>query len=168
MEKSLAVASELGVPVLRVFAGWPEHDRKKQWEEMVRCMKISCMLAEREGIVLAVENHNHGGFLQTSTDVRRLMNDVDSEWLRLNLDTGNYIDGFESIEKTLIYTVHAHAKMMDIGADGTDTTTDYPAFMSLLRDANYRGFLSLEYEGAEDSMSAVPRGLEYLRRLARV
>jgi sugar phosphate isomerase/epimerase len=134
---------------------------------MVRCMTISCMLAERVGVVLAVENHNHGGFLQTAGDVQRLFTDVDSEWLRLNLDSGNYTDGFESIEKSLIYAVHVHAKMLDIDAQGLDFTTDYPRFMSLLRESNYRGFVSLEYEVEEESATAVPRGLEYLRRLAR-
>lgn len=174
MERAVEVAADLGAPILRVFAGWPENFKEKtrqeraaQWSEMVRCMTISCMLAERVGVVLAVENHNHGGFLQTADDVQRLFTDVDSEWLRLNLDSGNYIDDFDSIEKTLIYAVHIHAKMLNIDPKGLDFTTDYPRFIKLLREANYRGFVSLEYEGEEDSATAVPRGLEYLRRLAR-
>ncbi|MFH1540225.1 MAG: TIM barrel protein, partial [bacterium] len=116
---------------------------------------------------LAVENHNHGGFLQTSGDVVRLIREVDSDWLRLNLDTGNYLDGFESIEKTLLYTVHIHAKMLNVAPDGTDTTADYPALFKLLSDVNHRGFVSVEYEGEEDEFEAVPRGVEYLRRLGR-
>ena len=167
VERALEVARALGAPVLRVFAGWPERSKNEQWAEMVRCMQISCLLAERESTVLAVENHNHGGFLQTSGDVLRLMTDTDSEWLRLNLDTGNYIDGFESIERSLIYTVHVHAKMLDIAPNGVDVTTDYPAFLRLLREANYRGFVSLEYEGEEPAATAVPRGLAFLRRLVR-
>lgn len=167
VELECQAAASLGTPVLRVFAGWPAEggDRDKQWDEMVRCMKIACLLGEREGVVLAVENHNHGGFLQTSKDVIRLIEEVDSNWLRLNLDTGNYVDGFTSIEKTLVYTVHAHAKMMNIAQDGTDDTCDYPAFAKLIKNANYRGFVSVEYEGEEDEESAVPRGVEYLRRL---
>ena len=174
LERVLDVAADLGTPILRVFAGWPEgaadksaRERADQWQEMVRCMTIACLLAERAGVVLAVENHNHGGFLQTAEDVHRLMADADSEWLRLNLDSGNYIDDFESIEKTLIYAVHIHAKMLNIDPKGLDFTTDYPRFIKLLREANYRGFVSVEYEGEEDSATAVPRGLEYLRRLAR-
>jgi L-ribulose-5-phosphate 3-epimerase len=165
MENAIKRTKDLGSPILRVFAGWPSHNKEEQWNEMVRCMQVACLLADREGIVLAVENHNHGGFLQTSEDIHRIITDVDSEWLRLNLDTGNYIDGWESIEKTLIYTVQVHAKMMDIQKDGKDFTTDYPAFIKLLREKNYRGFVSLEYEGEEDSLPAVARGVDFLRGL---
>jgi sugar phosphate isomerase/epimerase len=174
VERALDLAADLGTPILRVFAGWPENAREKtaqerrdQWNEMARCMTIAGMLADRNGIVLAVENHNHGGFLQTADDVQRLLTDADSEWLRLNLDTGNFVDGFESIEKTLLYAVHIHAKMLHIDENGHDFTTDYPRLFGLLRERNYRGFVSLEYEGEEESAYAVPRGLEFLRRLAR-
>lgn len=167
LERALDATRELGTPLLRVFAGWPEGKKEDRWDDMIKCMKISCLLAERVGVVLAVENHNHGGFLQTADDVIRLIREVDSDWLRLNLDTGNYLDGFKSIEKTLLYTVHIHAKMLDVAPDGTDTTTDYPALFKLLSDVNYRSFVSVEYEGDEDELEAVPRGVRYLQRLAR-
>ena len=174
MERAIELAADLGTPILRVFAGWPEGyqektsaERKEQWDEMVRCLHISTLMADRHAVVLAVENHNHGGFLQTADDVLRLFNDADTEWLRLNLDTGNYVDGFESIEKTLVYAVHVHAKMTHIDPQGQDFSTDYPRFIKLLHDSNYRGFVSLEYEGKEASEFAVPRGLAYLRHLVR-
>ncbi|HOO57393.1 MAG TPA: sugar phosphate isomerase/epimerase family protein [bacterium] len=165
MEQGITLAMALGTPVLRVFAGWPEREKEEAWSEMVRCMQISCMIAEREGVVLAVENHNHGGFLQTFADVDRLMKEVDSEWLRLNLDTGNFIDGFESIEKGMFYNVHTHAKMLEVGPSGSDALVDYPRFINLCRDVNYRGFISIEYEGKEDEVPAVRRGVEYIRSL---
>jgi len=164
-EVGIELAAALGAPILRVFAGWPEGDKEKFWPEMARCMKIAAVIAERDGIVLAVENHNHGGFIQTFDDVSRIMGDVDSEWLRLNLDTGNFIDGFQSIEKGMLYTVQVHAKMNNVGPDGTDDTCDYPRFCKLLKELNYRGFVSVEYEGPEDEMTAIPRGVEYLRGL---
>ncbi|HPI76132.1 MAG TPA: sugar phosphate isomerase/epimerase family protein [bacterium] len=165
MRVVLEATLRLGAPVLRVFAGWPDADKEKQWAEMARRMKASCKMAERYGIVLAVENHNHGGFIQTAGDVERLFADVDSRCLSLNLDTGNFIDGFPSIEKTIEKAVHIHAKMLNIGPDGTDTTTDYPRFAALMKQVNYRGFVCVEYEGKEDELSAVTRGVEYLRKL---
>lgn len=167
IERALEACKELGTSMLRVFAGWPDGPKDVCWDEMVRCMKIAALLGERYGVVLAVENHNHGGFLQTAADVSRLFHETDSQWLRLNLDTGNYIDGFASIEKTLVYTVHIHAKMLDIAPSGEDKTTDYPALIQLLSDVNYRGFVSVEYEGEEDEFAAVKRGVNYLRRLIR-
>ncbi len=164
-ETGIQLAAALGTPVLRVFAGWPDQNKEKQWSEMVRCMQIATVIAEREGVVLAVENHNHGGFIQTNADVVRIMGDTDSEWLRLNLDSGNFIDGWDSIEKSMLHTVHVHAKMNNVGPDGTDDTCDYPRFIKLLKDMNYRGFVSVEYEGPEEEMTAIPRGVEYIRGL---
>ena len=164
-ELGIQLAASLGTPILRVFAGWPEGEKEKCWSEMARCMKIAALIAEREGVVLAVENHNHGGFIQTFDDVSRIMGDVDSEWLRLNLDTGNFIDGFPSIVKGMLYTIQVHAKMNNIGPDGVDDTCDYPRFAELLKETNYRGFVSVEYEGPEEEMTAIPRGVEYLRGL---
>jgi sugar phosphate isomerase/epimerase len=164
-EQGIQLAFALGTPILRVFAGWPEENKEQQWNEMVRCMTIACTLGERDATVLAVENHNHGGFIQTYEDVDRIMHDVDSNWLRLNLDTGNFINGWESIEPSMQYTVQVHAKMKEIGENGDDYTTEYPRFVKMLKDFNYRGFVSVEYEGEEDEMTAVPRGIEYLRRL---
>jgi sugar phosphate isomerase/epimerase len=164
-ETGIQLAAALGTPILRVFAGWPEQQKEQQWGEMVRCMQVAAVIAEREGVVLAVENHNHGGFIQTNDDVVRIMGDVDSEWLRLNLDTGNFIDGWDSIEKSMLHTVQVHAKMNNVGPDGTDDTCDYPRFIKLLKEMNYRGFVSVEYEGPEEEMTAVQRGVEYIRGL---
>lgn len=165
VERVIKITHLLGSPILRVFAGWPDTNKKEQWDAMVRCMKISCLLAERDGITLAVENHNHGGFIQTAADVEKLFTDVDSPWLRLNLDTNNYIDGYPSIEQTVRHAVQVHAKMLKVGPDGSEANLDYPKIIALLRENNYRGFVSIEYEGEEDELTAVARGVNYLRRL---
>ncbi|MEW5946875.1 MAG: sugar phosphate isomerase/epimerase family protein [bacterium] len=164
VERALRATKEIGAPLLRVFAGWPSENKNREWEEMARCMKIACLLGEREGVVLALENHDRGGFIQNADDVHRIMRDVDSEWLRLNLDTGNYVDGFDSIESTLVYAVQVHAKMLRVNPDGSDADFDYPAFFDLLKEVNYRGYVCLEYEGEEDETTAVPRGMEYLKK----
>lgn len=165
VERALKVTHELGAPILRIHAGSPADDKDKEWETMTRCMEIACLLAERDGIVIAVENLP-GGFIGTSADISRLLADVDSDWLRINLDTGNFDDGWESIEKSVIYAVNVHAKMNEIEPSGMDFTTDYPAFIKLLKEINYRAFINLEYCGSEDAATAVPRGLAFLRRLA--
>ena len=161
----IELAAQLGAPILRVFAGWPVQDKEQQWAPMVEYMRAACGLAEKHGVVLAVENHNHGGFLQTFADVDRLLKDVDSEWLRLNLDTGNYIDGFPSIEPGMGSTVHVHAKMLKVNADGSEADLDYVRIADVLRRAGYRGFVSVEYEGDEAEADAVARCIEYLKKL---
>ena len=42
---------------------------------------------------------------------------------------------------------------------------DLARVIKLLRDANYQGYLALEYEAAEDPWQAVPRWLKQLKGL---
>ena len=44
-----------------------------------------------------------------------------------------------------------------------DVNIDYPAIGKLMRENDYRGYISLEFEGNEDANIAVPKSLELLR-----
>ena len=48
--------------------------------------------------------------------------------------------------------------------DFAQTLLDYPDHVAILRAAGYTGWVSVEYEGAEPSATAVPRALAYLRQ----
>lgn len=166
----LNITAFFGAPVLRVFGGWYHGDVKKGgegaevvWREMVDYLSICSEYAAEQGIVLGIENHNGRGIVGTADEVERCLSEVKWPWLRLNLDTGDYGD-IESIRRTLPQAVHVHAKLYDLDEKGADKQ-DWPAIASILREGNYRGFLSIEYEGAEDPIHAVPRGAAYLRKL---
>lgn len=156
---------ELASPSLRVFAGWPPGDRQTAWGRMLEYLNQSAEYAERQGITLVLENHNHGGFIQTSEDTLRAINAIDSPCLRPLLDTGNYLDGLTSIEQVVHLTPHVHAKLLQLDDEGKEVDIDHAAIINLLHEANYRGFISAEYEGDEDERTAVLRGIQYLRQL---
>ena len=182
------IAAYLGAPVLRVFAGWvpiQAYARKegvlakvreaiggrpdpKQalWPSTIEHLRACAEFAEERGVVLGIENHNGRGIVGTADEVERCLRDVRSPWLRLNLDTGDYAD-VESIRRTLPYAVHVHGKLYDLDEEGADRKQDWPAIARILADVSYRGFVSIEYEGREDPVVAVPRGARYLRRLLR-
>ena len=46
---------------------------------------------------------------------------------------------------------------------GKNEPADLARVVKLLRDANYQGYLALEYEAAEDPWTAVPRWLKQLK-----
>jgi len=48
---------------------------------------------------------------------------------------------------------------------GDGAWLDYPRIVQLLRNKSFKGYLSLEYEAAEDPMVAVPRFTAYLKTL---
>ena len=164
------ITSFFGAPVLRVFAGWYHGVKKgdaaaaELWPDVMERLALCAEYAEEAGIVLGIENHNGRGIVGTADEVERCLAEVKSAWLRLNLDTGDYGD-VESVRRTLPHAVHVHAKLYDLDAQGADTKQDWPAIAAVLREGGYRGFLSIEYEGQEDPLAAVPRGVRYLRGL---
>ena len=107
--KWIGVASSMGIPIMRVFAGWPASSDQSLWDEMVKYLKQACVLARESGTLLALENHNHGGFAKDATNTLEIFKQVDSENLKLCLDTGNYIDGIASIARTAHLAIHVHA-----------------------------------------------------------
>lgn len=161
----LGIARELGAPVVRIFAGWPRSADGALWQKMIECLRESCVYAEQAGVLLGLENHNHGGFVRVAEDALRIFGEVSSPWLRLNLDTGNYLDGLRSIEKTAAWAVHVHAKLREVAPDGCERTLDYPEIVALLRRVDYGGVISLEYEGLDDPFTVLPRAVSYFRHL---
>jgi sugar phosphate isomerase/epimerase len=167
-ERTLAwipAARTLGTRFLRTFAGWPEGERAARWPAMLDALRAVTGAAERDGVRLVMENHNHGGFVQTADDVLRIFAAVPSPALGLLLDTGNYVDGLASIRRTAHLARHVHAKFRRVGPDGRDALVDHAAVVAELRAAGYQGCLSVEYEGEEPGAQAVPRALRHLREV---
>lgn len=159
----IGVSRGLGSRFLRTFAGWPEGDRAARWPAMIASLKAVCVRAQASGMPLVMENHNHGGFVQTADDAAAIFDAVGSPSLNLLLDTGNFLDGRLSIARTARLARHVHAKFTRVGADGRDARIDNAGAVDLLRAAGYRGAVSVEYEGEEPGRSAVPRALAHLR-----
>jgi sugar phosphate isomerase/epimerase len=81
------------------------------------------------------------------------------------LDTGNFVDGWPSVERTAHLAVHVHAKFWQVAPDGAEPTIDYPKLVAMLRRRGYDGWISFEYEAAEAEATGIPRALGYLRNL---
>lgn len=164
----LGHAVELGAPELRFFAGvTPEgHSDEEAFNWAVAALKECVPVAADKGVVMALENH--GGITTTSAQVIRLIEAVDSPWLRVNLDTGNYgmdpeVDPYEGMRRVAPLSVTAHHKVAMRTPTGKEPV-DVDRVVSTLHEAGYRGFLNIEYEEEDDPMSGVPRVVEQLRR----
>jgi len=159
----------LGAPNLRIFAGWaPKEKHKELWPKVVNSIKECAKYAATKGITLAIESHNGGGYLPTSIETHKLLEDVNSPWVKLNLDTGNYQDKdpYEAIKKSIPYATHMHAKIHKITKDGKEEEFDYDKIFTILKEANYRGFFNVEYEGKEEELEYVPISMEMIKRYA--
>ena len=145
-----------------VIDGYTEDDGFK-WviDSIEKCIPT----AEKCGVVLGLENH--WGLGLTSQGVMRIVNEINSPWLKVTLDTGNFFDNREKqLEELAPHTCLIQAKTYFGGAKWpafNEINIDYPAIGELMRENNYRGYISLEFEGNEDAKTAVPKSLELLR-----
>lgn len=174
VKKWLEVGYILGAPVLRIFSGWPlpYEDKEKLRPQMVDCIRECEKYARGAGIVLAIEPHNDGGFLPTAVDTLGLIKEINSEWVQINLDTGNYqdADNYKAIQDTITYAPHMHAKVHHISEDNKELVFDFDKIFKILKKAEYRGFLSLEFEGQDffqqDEFTYIPKAVAMLKGYA--
>ncbi len=119
--------------------------------------------AEKCGVVLGLENH--WGLGLTPEGVLRIVNAIDSPWLQVTLDTGNFLeDPYTRLEQLAAKTVFLQAKTYYGGGQWYELDLDYPRIASIMRDHDYRGWISLEFEGKEDYRTAIPKSLALLRQ----
>lgn len=142
-----------------VLEGYTEEDG---FEWVIDAIEKCIPTCERCGVVMGLENH--WGLGLTAKGVKRIVDAVDSPWLQMTMDTGNFLDNREEQFKMMApETVLVQAKTYYGGGKWYELDIDYPAIGELMRSVNYRGWISLEMEGKEDPMTAIPKSLEVLR-----
>jgi sugar phosphate isomerase/epimerase len=108
---------------------------------------------------------NHWGLSRTPEGQLRLINAVPSPWLGALMDTGNFMeDPYEKLTMIAPKTVYAQAKTYYGGGEWYTLDLDYARIATILKDAGYTGYISLEFEGKEDADVAVPRSIALLRK----
>lgn len=156
----------LGGKTMRIFAGTvkkgdTEADAVKRTLDAVA---KAVEHAAKHKIKLAMENH--GGITATADQLLALIKPIKSEWYGVNLDTGNFRtpDPYADLAKIAMYAVSVQLKT-EIFPGGKREDADLPRLIDILRKADYRGYVALEYEAKEDPREAVPVAIEKLKKL---
>ncbi len=118
--------------------------------------------AEECGVVLGLENH--WGLGRTAEGVLRIIEAIDSPWLQATLDTGNFLERqYEQYALLAPRAVFVQAKTYFGGGTWYTLDIDYDEVARILKEVNYGGYISLEFEGEESHETAIPKSLEVLR-----
>ncbi|HWQ57160.1 MAG TPA: sugar phosphate isomerase/epimerase family protein [Bryobacteraceae bacterium] len=118
--------------------------------------------AEKAGITLALENH--WGLTTSIETLLAIWKKVNSPWLGINLDTGNFPgEPYAGIETLAPHATIVQAKTYYGGGEWYTLDLDYKRIAGILRKAGYGGWISLEMEGKEPPETAVPKSLAMLR-----
>ena len=127
--------------------------------------------AERQRLVrigAALEQGlNHGGITANIEQMLTLVRAVKSEWFGVNLDTGNFHtqDPYADLARLAPYAVVVQLKTEIQRAGKKPEEADLKRLLGMLRAVNYRGYVALEHEAAEEPKSAVPKYIDILRKM---
>lgn len=184
--RCIEVAYQLGIPAIRLNSGrWktipvfndlmkadgiepplPGHTEDEAFDWVIRSIEECLPLAEERGVILGLENH--WGLTFRAAGVLRILDALPSEWLRVTMDWGNFLDDpYDELEQLAPHAVLVHAKTYYGGGEWYTLDLDYPRLADMLRRVNYCGYVSLEFEGKEDAATAVPKSVEVLRAAFR-
>jgi L-ribulose-5-phosphate 3-epimerase len=182
----IELASHLGIPCVRLNSGrWKtiksfddlmkvkgnepplegyRHEDAMKW--VITSIQECLPHCEKYGVMLALENH---WGLTTSVDtLLEIHKAVNSPFLGVNLDTGNFPDDpYPGIEKVAPHASIVQAKTYHGGGVWYTLDLDYRRIAGILNRAGFQGWVSLEMEGNEPASTAVPKSLEILKSAFR-
>lgn len=186
MLQSIAQAKAVKAEVMRVVGNngryrFDEHE--KQIDRLSALFADAVKEAERQGIRLAIENHQDF----TLEELATLFENVDSPYLGLTFDSGNCLrildDPVRGLERLAdrVYATHIKDIRLQKGMPANmwqffacvpagEGVVDLPRIIGLLEQAGYGGMLTIEvdylhsdYENDEDRV--LERSIENLRKL---
>jgi len=175
---TLELASQMGIPCIRVNSGrWGAIDsfdklmeaggkeppldgytEDDAYEWCIDAFEKCVPVAREKGVVMALENH--WGLTSSAEGVLRIVQEVDSPWLQVLADTGNFPDRtYEQLEELASETILVSAKTYYGGGEWYSLDLDYERIAGIFRDAGFQGYVTLEFEGTADPAPSVRKSL---------
>ena len=187
MLRSFNHAQALGATVMRVVGSslrFRNEPHGPQLERLAQMFRKAVLVAEAYGIRLAVENHIDF----TGQEMLSLLRSVDSPFLGINFDTGNFVrlldDPVQAMDALAPYTYATHIKDLKLqrgvpanewyffsSAPVGDGVVDNAKLIEKLWRAGFDGILAVETDFlhpdyGDDEQAVVAASVNELRRLA--
>lgn len=159
LPRSAEIAHELDCPYVRGFGFWDPDNTGRPWDEMRKTYEPVPQMLEELDIVMAVENE-HECRLATAAHMRRFLDDMGSDRLKIIWDPGNHVfhpegrdvpvcpDAYSLIQEDVVHIHVKDARCDDSGEMrwcymGTGIVGWEQQFQTL-KDTGYEGYVSLE------------------------
>lgn len=144
-KKWIVAASKMGAPVVRVFAG--EIPEGYEWSVvagwMIECYRELAVFGSKYGVKIGIQNH--GDMLLSAEQCIYVLKEVNSEWVGLIVDTGNFKteDPYEDIAAVVPYAINWQVKESVFGL-GSEIPTDYKRLVQIVKEGGYKGYFPVE------------------------
>jgi sugar phosphate isomerase/epimerase len=169
--KWVTAAAYLGCHSIRVNA-----QSSGPWGQQLDCaadgLRRLGEFAGQHGLNVIVENHggtcSHGKWLALVIEQVGLPNvGTLPDFGNFNIAQGKAYDRYLGVTELMPFAKGVSAKSYAFDAAGNETTIDYRRMMTIVRDAGYRGYVGVEFEGRNmeeaDGVRATQQLLERVR-----
>jgi sugar phosphate isomerase/epimerase len=150
-------AATLGCMAIRVNAGGSGDPTEMQKRAADSLVQLATYGSDKK---IAVIVENHGGLSSNGewlAGVMKLANDPRVGTLpdfgNFNLGNGQTYDRYKGVAELMPFAKAVSAKSHEFDERGEEVHTDYHRMMRIVRDAGYRSFVGIEYEGDKHSES---------------
>ena len=183
----IELAYDLGIPAIRLNSGrWgtiksfdelmrhggnepvlPGYTEEDAFDWIIESIEKCLPFAEKNGVILGLENH--WGLTNSPRGVDRIVSAIDSDWLMVTMDCGNFLDEpYEKLEQISSQAVLVNAKTYYGGGEWYTLELDYVRIADILKDIGFNGYISLEFEGKADADIGVPKSVALLRKAFQI
>lgn len=175
--KWVEAAQFLGCHSIRVNAygkGTPEDVAARVVESLTKLTEFGD--AHQIGVIV----ENHGDYSSNGKWLSDVMKAVNKEGCGTLPDFGNfctkwkgadygecaeYYDRYLGVKEMMPYAKGVSAKSYDFDEKGNCVETDYRKMLKIVKDAGYKSFIGIEYEGKIDEYEGIRKTLELVKRV---
>ena len=177
--KWVDAAKFLGCHSIRVnaFGNGPSEDVKTA---AIDGLGMLSTYAKKSDINVIVENH--GGYSSDGSWIVDVMTQVNMDNCGTLPDFGNFCikrdsgelwggnciqeyDRYRGVKEMMPFAKAVSAKTFSFNKDGSDTETDYLRMMKIVKDAGFKSWVGIEFEGEEDSYDGIQKTIDLLRKV---
>jgi L-ribulose-5-phosphate 3-epimerase len=158
--EKMRAAAYLGARIVRLNLGGLGDQAKDDTigtDQCIAAFKNLLPLAKELKLKMTIENH--GGPSKKADNIIRIIKSTDPKWVGSCMDFRNWPAEviLEENAKVAPYAYHVHAKAHNFDDKGEETSVSYGKVLQMLKDANYKGAVSIEFEGPGDQIEGVKK-----------
>jgi sugar phosphate isomerase/epimerase len=160
-KQKMRAAARLGAPVVRINVGATGTENADDTLGVDRVVKIFneelVPLAKQLNIKISMENH--GGVSKTAANIVKIIKATDPKWVGALVDFGNFPveKKYDEVAIVAPYALVTHVKVNVFDENGEAKEYDFPRVLALMKKNNYKGPISVEYEGKGDPIEGVQK-----------
>lgn len=177
--KWLEWAAELGCHSIRVNAASDRNLTYREQQDLaVDGLHRLCELGDTYGLNVIVENH--GGLSSHGRWLREVMERVDHPRVGTLPDFGNFYiqrgggdtipleyDRYLGTHELMPFAKGVSAKAHEFDEQGNELRTDFERMMRVVYEADFRGYVGIEFEGPSDSFEGIEKTKQLLLRVSK-